>query len=127
MTSGEPLAFDLRDDFATCRYHGPFDASSLIAAARQVSAYCALHEVTRILIDIRGSLGDLTVEDRYVVANNMSYDFLPTVRIAIWGRQDQTLADKTWTRALVAHGYSARTFREEVAAVRWLLSDDPAG
>jgi hypothetical protein len=119
----DSLVFEDRGSFVVVRYHGTFSAHALIDSSFQLIAYCTRNNRYRVLADVRDSVGDLTAEDRLVIANNMNHNFLPTIRLALFVRADQENADRTWETALSAYGLAGRSFTDEATAIAWLLSD----
>lgn len=126
MTNTFPdCTFEARAAYVFCRYAGPFQAECLVSLGSAVGAFCAEHQLDRVLVDFRESEGDLTFEDRYRIANNAPYAAPLTLRVAICIRSDQGDAQRTWTSAMSARGFLARAFFDEGPAIEWLLSSQP--
>lgn len=121
----DALTFEDRGAFVFIRYRGAFSAQALIDSSFQVGAYCTRQNTYRVLADVRDSAGELSAEDRLVIANNMNYNFVPAIRLAILARSDQENPDRTWEHAIAAHGLPGQSFTSETAALAWLLSDSP--
>jgi hypothetical protein len=122
MTVASALVFEEGPGYALCRYGGAFRTPDLVDAAERITAFCSGHRYARVLVDLRASTGDLTVEDRYIVANNISYTAPVSLRVAICIRADQGDAENTWTSVMSAHGFAAQAFAEPEAAAKWLLT-----
>ena len=116
------FTLEARTAYAFCRYSGPFHAARLVSAGPAIAAFCAEHRLDRVLIDLRGSEGDLSAEDRYRVANHAPYDAPVTLRVAICIRPDQGDARRMWSSAMQARGFLAESFLDEEPAIAWLLS-----
>ncbi len=116
------LAFEERVGYVLCTYAGPFSAPPLIEASARIAAYCSERDHRRVLVDFRQSVGDLTVDDRYLIANNVRFHSPSSTRIAICIREDQGDKSRTWTSVMTAHGFAAESFRDLPAAIAWLLA-----
>lgn len=123
MATGSPdFALEARPTYAFCRYSGPFQTERLVSAGPVIAAFCAEHKLDRALIDLRESEGDLTVDDRFRIANYASYDVPASIRVAICIRPDQGDGRRIWSTAMQARGFHAESFFDEEPAIEWLHS-----
>ncbi len=121
-TRRSSVTLEARPGYVFCRYAGPFEASHLVDVGPAVAAFCAENQLQRVLVDLRDSAGDLTVEDRYRVANTAPYDVPTRIRVAICIRADQGDAHNTWSSAMAERGFTAKSFVDPESALEWLLS-----
>jgi hypothetical protein len=116
------LTFEDLQTHIVCRYTGPYRFPDIADAAHSIAEQCSSRNSFRVLIDIRGSHGELSVSERYQVANEMAHRWDPRLRLALLGRPDQRLPDRPWEVTAVERGIPAKVFTEEESAVQWLLS-----
>ena len=122
----EAVTFEERDGHVVCRYSGPYAFPHAADAAHFIGERCASAGATRALVDIRRSQGDLSVAERYQIANEMAHRWERGIRLAVLGRPEQRLADRPWETAALKRGLSVRTFDDEASAIGWLLERDTA-
>lgn len=123
MARGVPdFTLEARAAYVFCRYTGPFQTARLVSAGPAIAAFCAESRLARVLVDLRGSEGDLSAGDRYRIANSAPYDAPVTLRVAICIRPDQGDGRRIWSSAMQARGFVAESFLDEEPAIAWLLS-----
>jgi len=108
------------DDYLRVTYTGPF---RLEEARRTVDAMvtgCARERCERVLLDCREMTGDMSVINRFDVAQYGSLTIPRSVRIALLGRPDQILPDRFFENAARNRGVKVTVFTEGSDAVAWL-------
>lgn len=118
------LSYDCRAEYTLCRYSGPFCARELEAVTVTLVDYCRRSGVTRLLVDITASRGELTIFERYEHAVRFAYILPPGTRVAVLARADQILEDRFWETVAFNRAAIAGVFTEFQSAEDWLLAGD---
>jgi len=117
----DQLTFEDRGDYVLCTYSGAYGFPAVADAAHAAERRARLG-TKRVLMDIRGSHGELSVAERYQVANEMGHRWERGVSLALLGCEDQRLPERPWEAAAVDRGPSTCTFTDESSALAWLLA-----
>src|SRR5512135_3383167 len=122
MAMPSDLAFEDRSEYIHCTYFGLFRYPDVADAALAIGKRCLELTRPRVLVDIRPSLGELSVAERYQVANEMSHHWPRNVRLAVFGRPDQEVPDHAWEVVAIERGLHAAVFTDQAGALAWLLA-----
>lgn len=117
------LEYEELADHVVVRYTGPHQFPELSDMAREIGETCVARGWFRVLVDIRGSVGYISVPDRYKVVNEMASFWDRRVKMALLGRLDQRLSDRPWELMAGERGLISRDFMDGKLALEWLLKN----
>jgi len=101
-------------------FSGPFSLDAARRAVDTMVAACAREQCTKVLFDCRSMTGNLTVINRFNVAEYGGMTIPSSVKIAMLGRVDQILPDNFFENVARNRGVSVTVFHEIDKAIEWL-------
>lgn len=108
------------DDYLRVTYTGAFTLEEARRTVDAMVAGCAREECDRVLLDCRAMTGDMSVINRFDVAQHGASTIPRSVRVALLGRPDQILPDRFFENAARNRGVAVTLFTEADEAVAWL-------
>jgi hypothetical protein len=118
----DTITFKDRDQFAYCRYTGPFALAPLVILAKEVSEYCKSNRFDAALVDIAESRGEIGDFERFKHGDMMSQIFSTNQKIAVLGRKGQVLTDHFWENVTRNRLLKTKVFTDLKKAKSWLQS-----
>lgn len=117
-------SMERRGHYTLCTYTGPMCAREIEALTGKLLAFCRASGERYLLVDITGSVGEMTIFERYEHAVRTASILPRGARVAVLARSDQALDDRFWETVMLNRCATAGVFTEMDAALRWLLPDD---
>lgn len=120
------LEMIVKAGFAEAILGGVRTPETLLAAAKQATAFCAERRISRVLIDLRKMSGGLDTLETYEVAGRdlpRQRAVRRVLRAAILDRHENIERIRFFETVAVNRGLNVKVFADEDHAREWLLAD----
>ena len=101
-------------------FSGPFSPEAARRSVDEMAAACKRERCENVLFDCRPMSGDLSVMNRFEVAEYGALKIPYSVKIAMLGRIDQTLPDNFFENVARNRGVTLTVFTDIDKAIKWL-------
>jgi len=114
------LQLEPRGDYFLAEVSGDASPEDSIRSIDVVLAACREHGATRLLVDVRGTVGVSSVTDRYLLGTHLAKSAMTTMRVAMLCREDQWMPERPLENTAVNRGVSLKTTASLDEARAWL-------
>src|SRR5260221_12175222 len=87
------MKIEVRTEYLYVKFSGAYDFKSGLAQFKQVAAACAQHNLSRVLMDATGLIGEVSIIDRHDLGVELAAQKI-IARAAMIARPDQLLPDR---------------------------------
>lgn len=110
----------IRDGYLRLTLEGRSTLEGSVDLLRPAVDACREAGVSAVLVDVRALEGEATVTDRYYLGSAIASVIGPALRIALWCREDQFMADRPLENTAVNRGAQFLSTTREEEAIAWL-------
>lgn len=122
---------EMRENVLYIAIEGPFEFMALGPMYDAVMEDCSKHQSLKVLVDLRGVSGSLTIMDRFGMASLFASKYLaarvsgriPACRFAVFGQPPLVDPKRFGETVAVNRGVPVKVFVEEAAALEWLKTE----
>ncbi|NVJ58881.1 MAG: hypothetical protein HWE27_00755 [Gammaproteobacteria bacterium] len=104
-------------------YSGEYQLKALVDLGKKVVTWAQQQGVSGVIIDLSGSVGKLSISDRYELVNHMTDSWPRYLSAAIIVKPSQTLkiAGFFWERMALSRGFKVSIQFNSMSAKKWIL------
>jgi hypothetical protein len=101
-------------------FSGQFSPEAAKRCVDEMVAACTREKCAKVLFDCRPMAGDMSVMNRFDIAQYGAVTIPSSLKIAMLGRRDQLLPDNFFENVARNRGVTVTVFSEIDKAIRWL-------
>ena len=111
----------LSDGYALVSLRGAFSNQDTLELQPRINRFCVEHNVWKVLVDVTGVQGEITVLRRYQVGAGLAQAANRNTRVAILATRAQKLDDAFFESVVRNRGLEWRIFVDRAEALGWLI------